>query len=176
MGKHVSEEVTGVLEHAHRVLKHSTSHKEQAAVVGSNSGVVSVLSEEASVSKTDVSRKEKKLKGVSTYSMSNLFRRLDMLSQQQAAVSTRHQTLQRYFGSGSNDTVPSIPSSNGPRTLPKFSVEVKDELEKVSGQLHTQLKTVENCVDSDATASSSGGESCDEMQSFNNPHQMHISM
>ncbi|KAJ9601111.1 hypothetical protein L9F63_000746 [Diploptera punctata] len=173
MGKHVSEEVTGLLEHAHRMLKQSTSHKEQSL----NSGVgVSVPSEEASASKTDVFRKEKKLKGISTYTMANLFRRLDMLSQQQAAVSTRHQIVQRYFGSGSNDHVASIPSNNGPRVLPKFSVEVKEELEKVSGQLHTQLKTVENCVDSDATASSSGGESCDEMQSFNNPHQMHVSI
>jgi KAT8 regulatory NSL complex subunit 1 len=60
--------------------------------------------------------------------------------------------------------------------LPKFSAEDKNELEKVSGQLHTQLKMVENFVDSDATASSSGGESCDEMQPFNNQHQMHVSM
>lgn len=99
-----------------------------------------------------------------------------MLSQQQAAVSTRHQSLQRYFGSGSGDHAPPATASNGPRVLPKFSADVKNELEKVSGQLHTQLKMVENCVDSDATASSSGGESCDEMQSFNNHHQMHISI
>ena len=146
MGKHVSEEVTGVLEHAHRVLKQS--------------GVPS----------------DKKLKGVSAYAMANLLRRVDMLSQQQAAVSTRHQVQHRYFGSGSSDHVASVPSSNGPRVLPKFSAEVKEELEKVSGQLHTQLQTVESCVDSDATASSSGGESCDEMTSYNNPHQMHVSM
>lgn len=177
MGKHVSEEVTGLLEHAHRMLRQSTSHREQTASVGSNSGVgVSVLSEEASASKADVFRKEKKLKGISAYAMANLFRRLDMLSQQQAAVTTRHQSVHRYFGSGSSDHVTSIPPSNGPRVLPKFSADVKEELEKVSGQLHTQLKTVENCVDSDATASSSGGESCDEMQAFNNPHQMHVSI
>jgi len=177
MGKHVSEEVTGLLEHAHRMLKQSASQKEQTTSLGSNSGAfgVSVLSEETSATKSEVSRKEKKLKGISTYAMANLFRRLDMLSQQQAAVSTRHQSLQRYFGSGSGDHTPAS-SSNGPRVLPKFNADVKDELEKVSGQLHTQLKMVENCVDSDATASSSGGESCDEMQSFNNHHQMHISM
>ncbi|XP_069702571.1 KAT8 regulatory NSL complex subunit 1 isoform X2 [Periplaneta americana] len=167
MGKHVSEEVTGLLEQAHRMLKQT-----------SNSGAVgvSVQGEETSATKSEVSRKEKKLKGISAYAMANLFRRLDMLSQQQAAVSTRHQALQRYFGSGSSDHAPPTTSSNGPRVLPKFSAEVKDELEKVSGQLHTQLKMVENCVDSDATASSSGGESCDEMQSFNNHHQMHISI
>ncbi|PSN48089.1 hypothetical protein C0J52_03440 [Blattella germanica] len=175
MGKHVSEEVTGLLEHAHRMLKQSASQKEQSG--GSNSAVgLTLPSDDPNVSKLDTARKEKKLKGISSYAMANLFRRLDMLSQQQAAVSTRHQSLQRYFGSGSGDHVPTVSSSNGPRVLPKFSAEVKDELEKVSGQLYTQLKTVENSVDSDATASSSGGESCDEMQSFNNPHQMHVTM
>lgn len=178
MGKHISEEVTGLLENAHRMLKQSASQKEQTVSLGSNSGAVgvSVQSEEASAAKFEVSRKEKKLKGISTYAMANLFRRLDMLSQQQAAVSTRHQSLQRYFGSGSGDHAPLAASSNGPRVLPKFSADVKNELEKVDGQLHTQLKMVEDCVDSDATASSSGGESCDEMQSFNNHHQMHVSM
>lgn len=179
MGKHISEEVTGLLENAHRMLKQSASQKEQQTVcLGSNVGAVGVTvqSEEASVTNTEVSRKEKKVKGISTYAMANLFRRLDMLSQQQAAVSTRHQSLQRYFGSGSADHAPLAASSNGPRVLPKFTADVKSELEKVAGQLHTQLKMVEDCVDSDATASSSGGESCDEMQSFNNHHQLHVSM
>ncbi|KDR09917.1 hypothetical protein L798_00354, partial [Zootermopsis nevadensis] len=179
MGKHISEEVTGLLENAHRMLKQSASQKEQQTVcLGSNVGAVGVTvqSEEASVTNTEVSRKEKKVKGISTYAMANLFRRLDMLSQQQAAVSTRHQSLQRYFGSGSADHAPLAASSNGPRVLPKFTADVKSELEKVAGQLHTQLKMVEDCVDSDATASSSGGESCDEMQSFNNHHQLHVSI
>jgi KAT8 regulatory NSL complex subunit 1 len=176
MGKHVSEEVTGLLENAHRMLNHSASQKEQTSSVGLSSGAVGVCvqSEETSAAKSEISRKEKKVKGISTFAMANLFRRLDMLSQQQAAVSTRNHSSQRYFGSGSGDHASS--SSNGPRVLPKFSAEDKNELEKVSGQLHTQLKMVENFVDSDATASSSGGESCDEMQPFNNQHQMHVSI
>jgi KAT8 regulatory NSL complex subunit 1 len=176
MGKQVSEEVTGLLENAHWMLKQSLSQKETA--LGLNSGAVgaSVSSEEMSAAKPEVFRKDRKSKGMTTYAMATLFRRLDMLSQQQAAVSTRHQALQRYFGSGSGDHGLPAAASNGPRVLPKFTTDVKNELEKVSGQLHAQLKMVENCVDSDATASSSGGESCDEMQSFNNHHQMHITM
>jgi KAT8 regulatory NSL complex subunit 1 len=84
--------------------------------------------------------------------------------------------LQRYFGSGSGDNALLALSSNGPHLLPKLSADVKNELENVAGQLYTQLKMDENCVDSDATASSFGGESCDEMQSFNDHHQMHVSM
>jgi KAT8 regulatory NSL complex subunit 1 len=160
------------------MLKQSASQKEQTVSPGLNNDAVGVStqSEETGATKSEVSRKEKKVKGISTYAMANLFRRLDLLSQQQAAVSTRHQSLQRYFGSGSGDNALLAPSSNGPRLLPKLSADVKNELENVVGQLHTQLKMVENCVDSDATASSSGGESCDEMQSFNNHHQMHVSM
>lgn len=177
MGKHVSEEVTGLLENAHRMLKQSASQKETSSI-GLSSGAVGVCvqSEETSAAKSEISRKEKKVKGISTFAMANLFRRLDMLSQQQAAVSTRNHSSQRYFGSSSGDHASSSSSSNGPRVLPKFSAEDKNELEKVSGQLHIQLKMVESFVDSDATASSSGGESCDEMQPFNNQHQMHVSM
>lgn len=40
MGKHVSEEVTGLLENAHRMLKQSASQKEQTTSLGSNSGAV----------------------------------------------------------------------------------------------------------------------------------------
>jgi KAT8 regulatory NSL complex subunit 1 len=35
---------------------------------------------------------------------------------------------------------------------------------------------VQHEVDSEATESSSGGESCDEMQNYNNPHQQYLSM
>lgn len=177
MGKQVSEEVTGLLENAYGMLKQSAYQKEQTTS-GLNSGAVcvSVPSEEMSAVKSEASRKDRKSRGITAYAMATLFRRLDMLSQQQAAVSTRHHSSQRYFGSGSGDHGPPATASNGPRVLPKFTMEVKNELEKVSGQLHTQLKMVESCVDSDATASSSGGESCDEMQSFNNHHQMHVTM
>lgn len=46
--------------------------------------------------------------------------------------------------------------------LLRLKPSVVKELDSVSGQLHTQLKFVQNELDSDVTASSSGGESCDE--------------
>ncbi|XP_063222203.1 KAT8 regulatory NSL complex subunit 1 isoform X1 [Bacillus rossius redtenbacheri] len=94
-----------------------------------------------------------------------LAQRLDMLSQQQAA---RHHVTPagRYFGSGSAERA----AAAGVR----LGTESRRELAAVSGQLRAQLGFVEAALDSDATASSSGGESCDEMQSFNNPHQLPV--
>ncbi|XP_067012430.2 KAT8 regulatory NSL complex subunit 1 isoform X2 [Anabrus simplex] len=168
MGQHVAEEVTGVLEQAHRMMKQSASSE-----FNNQSGLLASAAFDASGTSN---RKEKKVRGISSYAMASLFRRLEMLSQQQAALSSRHQVPNKYFGAGSSDHVTTSSSSNGPRAVPKFNYETKEELEQVSGQLYTQLKMVENAMDSDATASSSGGESCDEMQSYNNPHQLPLSI
>nr|CAD7199563.1 unnamed protein product [Timema douglasi] len=157
MGKHVAEEVTSLLEFVQRTIR-TTPHREGGDV---NS------SEGAGSSKTD--GKGSPLMG--------LLRKLDMISQQQAAVSARHHVINKYFGSGSSDRSPSSHGQPyGLRTLPRLTTETKLELEHVSGRMHTQLKLVETSMDSDATASSSGGESCDEMQAFNNHHQVHVSM
>ncbi|CAK9797138.1 KAT8 regulatory NSL complex subunit 1 [Anthophora quadrimaculata] len=85
----------------------------------------------------------------------------------------------RYFGGGSRDCLGSTSGNNSNRQ-PVFGtpqVKVKgEEVESVAGPLATQLHIVESNLDSDCTASSSGGESCDEMQSFNNPHQQNLSI
>lgn len=79
----------------------------------------------------------------------------------------------RYFGSGSSDRTATVPSG---QDAVEISADVRVEVEKVAGQLHTQFRMVENAMDSDVTASSSGGESCDEMVSYNNPHQQPLSI
>lgn len=79
----------------------------------------------------------------------------------------------RYFGSGSSDRTATVPTGADSVVL---GADVRAEVEKVAGQLHTQFRMVENALDSDVTASSSGGESCDEMVSYNNPHQQPQSM
>lgn len=89
-----------------------------------------------------------------------------------SAANIRH-PQHHYFGSGSHDRTGTIPS--GPDAV-EIGADVRVEVEKVAGQLHTQFRMIENAMDSDVTASSSGGESCDEMVSFNNPHQQAVSM
>lgn len=95
---------------------------------------------------------------------------------QSNSIALRQRNSCRYFGAGSRDTYV------GPATnrVPVFGVpQIKlngEQIEKVAGPLATKLKILQNAYDSDCTASSSGGESCDEMQTFNNPHQQPLPM
>lgn len=77
-------------------------------------------------------------------------------------------TTSRYFGSGSVEYARSV-------SAPRLTAESGRELSRVAGLLNSELNIVERQLDSDATASSSGGESCDEMQTYNNPHQQLLS-
>ncbi|XP_030375951.1 uncharacterized protein LOC115625161 isoform X2 [Scaptodrosophila lebanonensis] len=66
-----------------------------------------------------------------------------------------------------------------PRTdeiVPDLDTYVTGELTHVSGMLHTELREVQNAIDSDATESSSGGESADEMVTYNNSQQLSLSI
>lgn len=73
--------------------------------------------------------------------------------------------------SGSNAT-----TRNDNLILPTLDTNVTEELTHVAGLLQTEMREVQNAIDSDATASSSGGESADEMVTYNNPHQKSLSM
>ncbi|XP_075222382.1 non-specific lethal 1 isoform X2 [Lycorma delicatula] len=161
IGKHACEEVTGFLEHLNQTVNVTDSASSNSA---------SVKHPHASVGCDGNCEKDCKRKAVNNISV--LIRRLEQASQQQALAAHRHTKSCRYFGSGSRDYSNLIGSANGLKNfplagaiVPKLSENVRSEVEDVMGQLHTQLKVVENGVDSDVTASSSGGESCDEMQS-----------
>ncbi|KQS39024.1 uncharacterized protein LOC6553106 isoform X3 [Drosophila erecta] len=68
-------------------------------------------------------------------------------------------------------------SLNTPRAddiVPVYDTYVTNELTHVSGLLHTELREVQNAIDSDATESSSGGESADEMVTYNNTQQLSL--
>ncbi|GLG99074.1 KAT8 regulatory NSL complex subunit 1 [Gryllus bimaculatus] len=174
LGKHASGEVTGVLEQAYRMLQSASGKEGENSTENSDSQIVQTSG--SAVVKVEPNVKEKRVKGISSSSLANLFRRLDVISQQQAAITSRQQVPHKYFGAGSGDHSTVAVSNNGISAFPKFLSETKEEVEQVSGQLHTQVEVVEHAFDSDATASSSGGESCDEMQNFNNPHQVSVSI
>lgn len=109
--------------------------------------------------------------------LKNLVKRLQVSSMIQSNVTSKQQrggAALRYFGSGSVEHAPARSSSSGSVVVPKLSQHKRHELDRVAGMLQTEMKIVERHVDSDATASSSGGESCDEMQSYNNPHQQFL--
>lgn len=76
-------------------------------------------------------------------------------------------------------TTGSATGSNTPRAddiVPGYDTYVTNELTHVSGLLHTELREVQNAIDSDATESSSGGESADEMVTYNNNQQLSLPM
>lgn len=156
IGKHAGEELTGVFEHAHRLTRQGFQ------------GAVSIKSDEPI-------GKDKKIKGVSELALATLVNRLTISSINQSSGLVRCRPSVKYFGSGSAD----IPTQSGPlpgSILPKLADGEREEVTTVAQQLHTQVHLLQNHLDSDVTASSSGGESCDEMQVYNNPHQSHQSM
>uniref|UniRef100_A0A1B6D0U1 PEHE domain-containing protein n=1 Tax=Clastoptera arizonana TaxID=38151 RepID=A0A1B6D0U1_9HEMI len=164
MGKQASEEVTGLLEHVNTILAESSTKNSTLSAVAKSS---------------DCDKK----KAMSTSAMNTLMRRLDQSSQQQAVAVATQKASCKYFGSGSSDVTQVTSVNNGLRStslpgsiIPKLNIEVQQEMEQVSGQLYAHLKTVESGIDSDVTESSSGAESCDEMQTFNNPHQQQLTI
>ncbi|XP_034488559.1 uncharacterized protein LOC117792499 [Drosophila innubila] len=76
---------------------------------------------------------------------------------------------------GSNNT-DSIVMPRADEIVPNYDNYVTSELTHVAGLLHTEMREVQNAIDSDATESSSGGESADEMVNYNNSQQLSLSI
>lgn len=66
-----------------------------------------------------------------------------------------------YFGSGTRETKNGRSHGNA-SVAPKFELDVHEHIEKISGELHAQIKAIASDFDSDITASSSGNDSLDE--------------
>ncbi|XP_016952536.1 uncharacterized protein LOC108026222 isoform X3 [Drosophila biarmipes] len=95
-----------------------------------------------------------------------------------AATSTTTSTLAS-SGLAPGTTGSDAKDSNTPRAddiVPNYDTYVTSELTHVAGLLHTELREVQNAIDSDATESSSGGESADEMVTYNNTQQLSLSI
>lgn len=157
VGRHVAEETTGVLELAqHGVKKYLF---QELVNISSKSNV-------------------RNFPEISS-SLHSFLQKIEKMCIAQSNSVNRQRVCCRYFGGGSRDNLAGASGNNGNRQPVFGTHQVKlngEEVESVAGPLSTQLHVVESNLDSDCTASSSGGESCDEMQTFNNPHQQHLSM
>lgn len=153
VGRHVAEENTGVIELAHHGVKKYLL--QELVNIGSKSNV----------------RNFPEISG----SLHSFLKKIEKICVAQTNSVNRQRVCCRYFGGGSRDNANSGTSGNNGNRQPVFGTpQIKlnsEEVESVAGSLSTQLHVVESNLDSDCTASSSGGESCDEMQTFNNPHQ-----
>ncbi|KAF6198832.1 hypothetical protein GE061_006855 [Apolygus lucorum] len=150
LGKHVSEEITGLIEYCTGMLE------------SANRGV----------------GRAEPGKRSSFAAMSLFMRQVDHAASSQASAAHRAAARNfKYFGSGSSGGA----ERNGVRgsssgILPPLGLEVQRELEVVSRELSSQQRKVLRDLDSDATESSSGGESADEMIAYSNPQQHPLSM
>lgn len=155
MGQHISGEVVGLLECLHRTLR----RVKESNIDGNEENV----------------KIEEPITPVSANTLKNIVKKLEVSSMIQSNVVSKPRGSLRYFGSGSVEHSSLRGSGSGPVVVPKLTPQTRQELERVSGLLQTEMKIVEKQIDSDATASSSGGESCDESQSYTNPHQQFLS-
>ncbi|XP_012254345.2 KAT8 regulatory NSL complex subunit 1 isoform X2 [Athalia rosae] len=155
VGRHAAEENTGVLESAHHGVK-KYFFQELANISSKSSG--------------------RNFPEISS-SLNSFLQKLEKTSVAQSNGVNRQRVYCRYFGGGSRDNLGPPPSSTTNRhpvfCTPQVKIP-KNEVENVVGPLASHLRTIESKLDSDCTASSSGGESCDEMQTFNNPHQQRL--
>lgn len=157
MGQHVSSEVVGVFEQVHRLIKKPKESGETVKAFGTTTfGDYNAP--------------------LSASSAKMLTRKLETAKVLQANTAARQRSVPKYFGSGSIETSLFRGSTSGQINIPQWSLEHKEEVGRVSEQLRAQLHVVQDEVDSEATESSSGAESCDESQNYNNPHQQYLSM
>lgn len=156
IGKHAGEELTGLFEYSHRLTRQGF----QGSVFAKNDELMG---------------KEKKIKGVSELALTTLVNRLTIASINQASGILKYRPGIKYFGSGSSEGTSQTEPLPG-AILPKLAEEERNEVKVVAQQLHSQVHLLQSHLDSDVTASSSGGESCDEMKSFNIQQQNQQSM
>lgn len=110
------------------------------------------------------------VKNMSTAALVNLVRKLESGDSSNASVK-HHQRLDSYapkcgtlaIGGGGSSNANTRTQVDPLHGVTKLDRNVCQGMEWTSGNLLTNLENLEKEVDSDATASSSGGESCDEM-------------
>lgn len=182
MGRHVSAEIYGVFEYAQQMIK----RKERETKSISTMTPIAQLQND----------KHKQSAGAS---MKTLLKRIDQAASIQqtgngavapSMIGSEHGDTQWHSGTELVGTQRSTKvfsetqwhstKHNGiqrnANVVPPFDQNGIQQMKQCTGLLGTELKLVNNALDSDATASSSGGESADEMVSYNNATQQPLSM
>lgn len=185
-GQHVSEEIAGFLEHVVRYCKKNESPSKSALsslltptlapptnLLQSPSTLPDIIPYQPPTSATP----QERLKPVSTTEMKSFLRRIDSVSTMQNTMLAKKAHSQKYFSKQiSKLDSPALVSSVMQSTISKFESGHAEQLDQVSGLLHAEMRVIEKNIDSDATASSSGGESADEATQHNNHSSIPMSM
>lgn len=121
------------------------------------------------------------LKPVAMSEMKSFLRRIEKISTLQSTMLNKRAHAMKYFTMPSHNNLTlsalSKPEINLMKsTFPRLEQRDLEQLDQVSGLLMSEMRLIEKQIDSDATASSSGGESADEMVTYNNHYQQPLSM
>lgn len=157
MQEHVTEEVSGLFDYTQKLLK----RKERETKTISTLHPVTQSPPNLLTSDSSPASQVK-----------SLLSRLDSVASEQQCVLKK--------AGGKNGDIGTIPSSSlstsgkqrwssstpGNRLVPCFDSAFSGQVELAAGHLHTELKIVAEALDSDATASSSGGDSGDEFNAY----------
>lgn len=119
------------------------------------------------------------LKPVAMVEMKSFMRRIEKVSTLQSTMLNKRAHAMKYFTKPSTNSLSTLSKSEANlinSTIPRLETSDVEQLDQVSGLLMSEMRLIEKQIDSDATASSSGGESADEMVTYNNQYQQFLSM
>jgi hypothetical protein len=111
--------------------------------------------------------------------MKLFLRRIENISTTQSTNLNKQTNAMKYFAKPSSSSLNSMSRTminTFMNNIPRFESDDAEMVDQVSGMLLTEMRIIGKNVDSDATASSSGGESADEMIAYNNQYQQPLSM
>ncbi|KAG4075445.1 hypothetical protein HA402_015098 [Bradysia odoriphaga] len=157
MGHHINEEINGLFEYTQSMLK----RKERESKSISTMTPLTHLQSEKS-------------KQTVACSMKTLLKRLEFVSTSQQSSLKEKTARVGPSTDAANLSLKSIPKPQFASCVPSFDSECNNQLEHTAGLLQAEMHYVAKAIDSDATASSSGGESADEMVTYNNPAQQSL--
>lgn len=168
MGRHISEEVCGLFEYTQQTIK----RKERETKSISTMTPINQLHSDKSKLNTPSSWK-------------SLLKRVEHAANNQQSNPAASKLLNTSHVPNAMDTLNSSAGSVSSPTakpavitqcVPQFDVNGTQQLKQMAGLLSAEMKIVGESFDSDATASSSGGESADEGIVYNNPTQKPLSI
>lgn len=191
-GSHASEEIAGFLEHVAR--HHKQKEKQATFLNGPNSAEsiqealqvsadlpATLLSSPSTsqLNQVESSAVEEPINPVPLSDMKTFLKRMESLATMQSTIVNKRANAIKYFTKplpNTHDILTKSENNCFRNTVTRFEERDLTQLEQVSGLLSSELRLIGKQVDADETASSSGGESADEMISYNNHYQQSLPM
>lgn len=169
MGRHISEEIYGVYEYSQNLIK----RKERETKSISTMTPINQLQADKQKSASSMRTLLKRIDNVATTQQTSPARSSNQMYGSSSTVTSNMHADGR-DASGAKITFPTAAC-----VVPPFDANGLQQLQQCTGLLTAELKFVNQAYDSDATASSSGGESADELvtySKYNNGSQQPPSM